>query len=63
MTPYDRLKELSAGWRWALAFDGAEYALTMQDKDRPERAPITYTSADLDRLINHAWAGAPAGRC
>lgn len=64
---FARLKELSQGWIVTLTTveiygDHALWELLLVDPANPDRTH-TYVSTDLERLINHAWAGAPDGRC
>lgn len=56
----ERLAELADGWHISLSHVGADWHLTIRAKKGGDT--YTYQSTDLSRLINHAWAGAPAGR-
>lgn len=56
----DRLVELADGWRVNLTNEGSDWVLTIASKKGGDT--YTYRSTDLSRVINHAWAGAPAGR-
>jgi hypothetical protein len=62
-TLIDRLKDLAAGWYVDLRFDGTDWRLCLTLRTEPSPKTFVYVSRDIDRVINHAWAGAPEGRC
>ena len=62
MNAMERLKELASGWYISLTHDGTEWTLEIWPRTFGSKRAHVYVSADLERLINHAWAGAPEGR-
>jgi len=55
------LLELSKGWFVNLSSVGDEWTLIITSRDH-RASTHTYVGTDLERVINHAWAGAPDGR-
>ena len=64
MDALKRLQELGDEWYVVLLRDAgsADWSLTIRSRRDPS-TEHTYLSQNLERLINHAWAGAPGGRC
>jgi hypothetical protein len=54
------LQELAEGWFVTLISDDGEWTLMLTN--RRNASQHTYVSTNLQRLISHAWAGAPGGR-
>jgi hypothetical protein len=61
MLALENLKQLGRDWYVDLACNGDEWILTLTG--RGDGRAHVYISADLERVINHAWSGAPDGRC
>jgi hypothetical protein len=55
------LRDLGRAWYLDLACNGDDWILTLTS--RSDGSEHRWMSVDLERLVNHAWAGAPEGRC